>query len=56
MCVSVSDSDEAADARAEEVSSQGSVEKSTAAMCAASPDRHSSRPSKYNFVESLGEH
>ena len=44
--------------RAEEASSQGSssAEKASAAVSVASPDnRRSSRPSKYNFVEALGE-
>ncbi|KAI0237875.1 hypothetical protein LSAT2_011541 [Lamellibrachia satsuma] len=54
----LSDSEDGADMRAEEASSQGSssAEKAIAAVSVASPDnRRSSRPSKYNFVEALEE-
>ncbi|KAI0227794.1 hypothetical protein LSAT2_021714 [Lamellibrachia satsuma] len=52
----VSDSEDGADMRAEEASSQGSssAEKAIAAVTVASPDnRCSSRPSKYNFIDTL---
>ena len=57
-CLSVSDSEDGADMRAEEASSQGSssAEKPITVVSVASPDnRCSSRPFKYNFVEALGE-
>ncbi|KAI0230284.1 Fibrocystin-L [Lamellibrachia satsuma] len=52
----LSDSEDGADMRAEEASSQGSssAEKPIAAVSVASPDnRRSSGPPKYNFVEAL---